>query len=197
MGTRADGVVRTQWPPADARCRKLTPYRRRWRLNLRFRCAALRRCWCLIPTVDRPRAALPAFRPTCCEFFTNTHAAASASTADTRAPARMQHAHRLAGGGAGGDDVVNHQQLAAGRQTPAGQQHAPGDVAFTCGAVQPRRVAGQRRHPQRPHDGDVRVARRRQRGDPCHRVAAAVTGRPAAGRRRDDGQRNVEQTPQQ
>ena len=43
--------------------------------------------WCLFPTVDRRRAAVPAFRATCCEFFTNTHAAASASTAVTRAPA--------------------------------------------------------------------------------------------------------------
>src|SRR5436309_694643 len=43
--------------------------------------------WCLIPTVDRVRAAVPPFRSTCCEFFTNDHAAASASTAVTRAPA--------------------------------------------------------------------------------------------------------------
>ena len=98
--------------------------------------------------VDRP-LGLPAFRVTCCEFFINAHAAANASTADTRAPAVCRTAHRLAGGRAGGDDVVDQQKLTAGRRMRRVNSTRPAMLRSRAALFSPA-SAGQRLHPQRP-----------------------------------------------
>ena len=142
------GLSELDWPPADARCRKLTPYRRRWRLELRSDALRQGVVWCLLSTVDRRQVPVPAFRCTRCEFFTNAHAAASASTADTRAPAACStRTDSRAVAPVVTMSSTSSSSPSAGRQRRRRQHYPAGDIAFARGAVQPGRVAGPRLHP--------------------------------------------------
>ncbi len=160
----------------------------------------------MLPTVVRVHPVVPVNSRTCFQFFISSLMSRVIGALRHRGrsgvcqceyrhhlrPDRVQYAHGFACGGAGGDDVVDEQHF-----PDTGLTTLTRPAMFRCRSAldRPTESATKARVRRAATTLTPRESGHRGLGHPRHRVAAAASGRPPAGRRRHDRDRRCRQGP--